>query len=302
MTQIPSPPRPAIRTTTPGRNRGFTLIELLVVISIIALLIGILLPALSAARGTARIAQCLSNLRQTGIARMAYAVDYNDSMIIKTVRQGAFDYTTMQRQYTSNVATPLKNAGDLVWAQASTGSQAGIGQPANDGVLFDQDYLSSLEFLFCPDPPTVNATFLVGNDRQIFPNDPSYGVDNWGDTSALVGIGTYYLRAEWTDDVGRNILKANFPDQSDFHLKPFGNYSELGSNVAVAHDPYSWDNVKFSHDERFMCVAYADGSGLTLGYDSDQHDPDLFGAAVNNYRFLYGWLDSRGDDNNIYPD
>jgi len=65
----------SVFTTTYASRRAFTLIELLVVIAIIALLIGILLPSLGAARDAARMSIDASNQRQIGVMFMTHSVD-----------------------------------------------------------------------------------------------------------------------------------------------------------------------------------------------------------------------------------
>ncbi len=63
-----------------GRRRAFTLVELLVVVAVIALLIGMLLPALARSREAARSVQCMSNMRQLGVLTQSYAHDYRGVM------------------------------------------------------------------------------------------------------------------------------------------------------------------------------------------------------------------------------
>lgn len=105
-------------------RKAFTLIELLVVISIIALLIAILLPALGAARESARSAQCLSRVRQLAIAATAYSVDNKDQFPPNNRKLGSTNvwFTYIVGYLPSDMQTGLAGEGEIFACPNDEGS------------------------------------------------------------------------------------------------------------------------------------------------------------------------------------
>jgi prepilin-type N-terminal cleavage/methylation domain-containing protein len=94
-------------------QQAFTLIELLVVISIIALLIAILLPALAKARQASQRVGCLSNLRQIGLVMTTYAQTYQGHLPIPYVGSATY------HSWIPALAHELHNSVNIAWGAAA---------------------------------------------------------------------------------------------------------------------------------------------------------------------------------------
>jgi prepilin-type N-terminal cleavage/methylation domain-containing protein/prepilin-type processing-associated H-X9-DG protein len=168
----------------PLRIKGFTLIELLVVVAIIAVLVSILLPALTRTRENARSAVCLSNLKQTGNASLMYAQDNNDALA--TYIEGPFsagssyDFTESngtKTTYSNFYRFPLITC----WTRSGNCSD-----PPRDGDGFLGKYLATStdrlqNVLSCPSIPTQTLVTLNfgGIPCELFSfNAKSYAINS----------------------------------------------------------------------------------------------------------------------------
>ena len=144
------------------RSRGFTLIELLVVISIIALLIGILLPALESAKHRVRVASCLSGQRQLSIAMALYASEFNDQIPRGPSTEPSFVALTFGAP---GAASEDEVASSIMLNQSVLSGRVYFN---SHGVLLD-GYLHDERSMFCPGDNGADPSEELEKVRQRTP-------------------------------------------------------------------------------------------------------------------------------------
>ncbi|MEM1213862.1 MAG: DUF1559 domain-containing protein [Planctomycetota bacterium] len=248
----------------PGR-RGFTLIELLVVISIIALLIGILLPVLSSARQAGRDAQCLSNLRQIGVGVYGYSFEY-DGILPISYFDGSGD-SAQQADWALQIAAYMINDGTTNYGEGGQDLYSpGLQCPS---ALIDAGrlhYSSNLMLM-----PFFISNAFAGNlnpysmDAMKRPTELLLVADGGQVDTTAYGqyVGDAYAALDRLDNYGANDTADYFDPTAADNDDPIDPGFNLDGNITPGNGDLRWrhagDGLANGSDGGAVNVLFADG-------------------------------------------
>ena len=224
-------PPGTMKMTISGVRNGFSLIELLVVVAIIALLVGILLPALKSARDQARVSTCLSLQRQLALGVTVYAADFDDH-----IPRGPDSISFIPGSFGSSVLVPE-------YEIASSVIQLFGGVYNAHGVLLE-GYINEGKTMFCPGDNT---------------SDPAEELEKIGDLATLAFSSYVYRQLDQAprgrlSNLGRN-------DNGGQAIALLVDSNSTNTDFA--------DTFRTNHNNDPVNVAYVDGHANSSGNPDD---------------------------------
>ncbi len=249
--------------TDTRRPRGFTLVELLVVVSIIALLIAILLPALKGAREQAKLVQCAAVQKQIGNATLYYVLEHNSWYLPHSMPLGDPPGTNDEPPYEEQ----------MLWF-FNPGFRIGLGLPAHrnrEDRFFEhnvpQDYVCPKATLAKHDTSLWAGHSIEYSDavKELHSINYSYGYNSTHLTNHRE-LGDQY-RGYRESHIRRPADKLAFADSVDWNI--FGShryndrYARNGENYDYSYSTGDGSGVAWRHRQRgrhgYINVSFFDG-------------------------------------------